>query len=380
MPSVLAIISKKVFQGLMNRSLGAVAPLARYQSKNPAFAKLGPGDALILVTVPKDGVLWQVAVIEEPKQKGDAVVGTPNTTPITDITERLRDLVLADGKGINAQPGKLAMSLQTPRVLADTDVALLRGGTPRKRAAAKPPVAKSAVAKAPVTKARMKRSIADAPALNLKGGKLSKRAKALVEQVYKAPDDRALRGVLADQLLEDQHVWGELISLQMSDPKHHAKRIAQIIHQHAREIVGAIANVSARDDLEIEDGFLVRCRTGKSRSWTSADERITAAKAREWATVREVVLVEQPGTFVTALFANPALTNLVKIETRSYTEMTRDTPRDPWRILRDSWFLPDALAGMPAAELARVQPPSNEAARATLEAARAKRAKPRKRR
>lgn len=365
MASVLALISKAVFEKLPFANVGDVVPLDRYTSKHAAFDKLGPGDSLVLVTVRPDGPIL-VAVIDEPKREGEALVGKTNVIPIADLTGVIGALSLADGKGITAPLAKLGMSLQTPRVLADEDVALLRGALP-KRSAPRPAVQMKVAPRTAIAYAK------------LRGGKPSPRAKQLVEDVYQSPGDRALRGILADQLLEDQHVWGELISLQMTDPKKHAERIGAIIQQHAREIVGEIVNVATREDLEIEDGFLVAVRCGKSKSFTKAADRMKAAKAPQWATVRTVTLTsEMPGTFVEALLANPAASNLTTIRDGAFDRqrkiLARATPRDPWQLL-DATYGRAVLMAMPANELARIPPPKTSALQATLEAARAKRAK-----
>lgn len=368
MASVLALISKAVFDKLPGRrELGEVVPLDRYTSKHAAFDKLGPGDAIVLVTVRPKGALL-VAILDAPKRKGDALVGTPNTTGLAFITDQIGKLKLADGKGITASLDKLGMSLQTPRVLADADVALLRGSAPRSKAPAKPVVQMKVE----------KKSTTDYP--KLKGGELSARAKRLVEDVYKSPDDRALRGVLADQLLEDQHVWGELITLQMTDAKKHAKRIDAIIRQHAREIVGEIANVASRDDLSIVDGFLVAVRCGKAKSFTSGHERQTAAVAPQWATVKTLGFTHNlTGIFMTALFANPASAHLTRIvdedwgDTKGTTLMQRAAPGAPWTIAGDCYDM--LLESLPLAELARIPRPATRESQAVLDAVRAKRAK-----
>jgi hypothetical protein len=120
MPSVVALVSRAVFEKMVPKdvAVGHVVATDRYVSSQPAFARLGPGDALFLVTVrPPDEALWLVAVLEGVQRKGDAWVGAVNTTPITAITG-----------AFTAKPGRLGMSLQTPRVLAAADVAKLRGG------------------------------------------------------------------------------------------------------------------------------------------------------------------------------------------------------------------------------------------------------------
>ncbi len=138
MSSVLAIVSKAVFEKLVPKStkVGDVVATDRYASTPAAFDQLITGDAIFLVTVrPPNEALWLVAILERPRKQGKAWIGAANTTPIRDITPVLAKLKLASGKGIVAKPGALGMSLQTPRVLTDADVALLRGSKPGATAA-----------------------------------------------------------------------------------------------------------------------------------------------------------------------------------------------------------------------------------------------------
>ena len=71
-------------------------------------------------------------VLEAPRFESDAWVAQANTVPITNITTLVDKITFASGKGLKVGPGKLGMSLQTPRVLCESDVALLDGG-PAKR-------------------------------------------------------------------------------------------------------------------------------------------------------------------------------------------------------------------------------------------------------
>jgi hypothetical protein len=134
-PSVLAIISKAIFErdartGGRLAGVGDVVPLARYVSKNKGLAPLADGGSLFLVTVrPPDEALWLVAVLEAPAHDGENWNSPPNTAPITDISAQKDQIRFANGSGIRAKKGALGMSLQTPRVLSDADVALLRAAT-----------------------------------------------------------------------------------------------------------------------------------------------------------------------------------------------------------------------------------------------------------
>jgi hypothetical protein len=144
MPSVLAIVSKAVFErdakiGGKLAGVGEVVPMDRYVSKNKGLAPAGEGGALFLVTVrPPDEALWLVAILEKPAFDGENWVAAKNTAPIADVTGLKDKIKFANGSGISAKKGALGMSLQTPRVLADEDVALLRAaaGAPPGSAAA----------------------------------------------------------------------------------------------------------------------------------------------------------------------------------------------------------------------------------------------------
>ncbi len=131
MASVLAIVSKAQFEDLSRQKggakLGTVLGLARYDSTHRALAPLEDGGDLYLVTIRPDDVMWLVGVLAGPRLETDHWQATPSTVPITDATGIKTALRFANGKGVPTEPGKLAMSLQTPRALTDDDVKLLRG-------------------------------------------------------------------------------------------------------------------------------------------------------------------------------------------------------------------------------------------------------------
>jgi uncharacterized protein (TIGR02996 family) len=142
MPSVMAVVSKKVFaQQAGKAGPGELLPLERYESAHKGLSPLSDGGSLFCVTARPDDQLWLVAVLEGPSFKKDGWQSPANSVPITDITHLIGELRFANGKGLTAKPGKLGMSLQTPRTLAAEDVALLRGAagaeTPKKKAPAK---------------------------------------------------------------------------------------------------------------------------------------------------------------------------------------------------------------------------------------------------
>lgn len=131
MGSVLAIVSKAVFEKLSKQhggaEVGTVLPLDAYASTHKSLAPLADGGALFLVTVrPPDERLWLVACLEAPQLGKAGWTATPNRAPIADITTIKDQLVFTTGTGIQAKPGALGMSLQTPRALTSDDEALLR--------------------------------------------------------------------------------------------------------------------------------------------------------------------------------------------------------------------------------------------------------------
>ncbi len=132
MPSVLAIVSKAIFErdakmGARVAGLGDVVPLDRYVSKNKGLTPLAEGGALFLVTVrPPDEALWLVAILESPTFDGENWHSSKNTTAVADISPQKGELRFTTGAGLSAKKGALGMSLQTPRVLTEADVALLR--------------------------------------------------------------------------------------------------------------------------------------------------------------------------------------------------------------------------------------------------------------
>jgi len=129
MPDILAIVSKAVFEKEAGgRKPGKVWAVDTYHSANKALAPLAAGGRIFMVTVrpPKD-TLWLVAVLENPQNTGKGWRAGRNRVPITDITSLVPRIQFANGKTINAAPGTLGMSLQTPRALDAPSSALLLG-------------------------------------------------------------------------------------------------------------------------------------------------------------------------------------------------------------------------------------------------------------
>lgn len=129
MADILAIVSKAVFQKDAGKlKPGKIWPIDTYASTNKALSAVGGGGRLFLVTVrPPTDILWLVGVLENPQLVGKGWKAGRNRVPITDITSLIPRLQFANGKGINAAPGTLGMSLQTPRTLDAASAALLDG-------------------------------------------------------------------------------------------------------------------------------------------------------------------------------------------------------------------------------------------------------------
>ncbi len=139
----MAIVSKAVFEKQTRGAhVGTVVPMTKYASLHKSLDVLADGGALFLVTVrPPDEQLWLVAVLEAPAREADGWAAV-NATPIAHLGGVRGELVFATGTGIQAKPGALGMSLQTPRILTAADETLLRGaaGTTSNAAkAVKPP-------------------------------------------------------------------------------------------------------------------------------------------------------------------------------------------------------------------------------------------------
>ncbi|WP_438043694.1 hypothetical protein [Sorangium sp. So ce128] len=141
MTSVLAIISAAALAGLEKQhgacEPGSVLPLDRYLSRHRALEPLSEGGTLYLAAVRQPGErLWLVAALRFPQAEAEMWTAEANVAPITDITDLVGSLRFSSGKGLTAAPGKLAMSLQTPRALTEDDQVLLEARvSPSARAA-----------------------------------------------------------------------------------------------------------------------------------------------------------------------------------------------------------------------------------------------------
>ncbi len=135
---MMAIVSKAVFEKRAPKAKpGTVLPWRVYSSASKHLERLDKKSRLFLMTVrPPDEALWLVAVLEGPQFDDDKWIAARNTAPIVDIGSIKSKLQFESGKGLAAKKGALGMSLQTPRVLAEADVALLLTAVSDAKAAA----------------------------------------------------------------------------------------------------------------------------------------------------------------------------------------------------------------------------------------------------
>lgn len=139
MASVLAIVSKALFEAAGGLRPGDRFDADGYGSAHPGLAPLGAGGDLYLVTARPGDVLWLVGILRAPTFDGARWSAAPNTTPIRDLTPLIPTLRFATGKGLRPKPGALGMSLQTPRALTPEDVARIEGEAPPGEAAGPEP-------------------------------------------------------------------------------------------------------------------------------------------------------------------------------------------------------------------------------------------------
>jgi hypothetical protein len=127
MPDMMAIVSKAVFDKQAPKAkLGGVLPIKVYRSANKHLSHLDGKSRLFLVTVrPPDETLWLIAVLQGLEFDGEQWTSARNKTPVTNLDAVKGALQFDSGKGLAAKKGALGMSLQTPRVLSEADVALL---------------------------------------------------------------------------------------------------------------------------------------------------------------------------------------------------------------------------------------------------------------
>ena len=208
--SVLAVVSKAVFEkearvGGVLLGVGATFRTSVYTSANPALEALREGGDLYLVTVRPGDVLWLVGILRAPRSKGGSWRAEANATLIGDITTLIPKLRFASGKGLAAAPGKLGMSLQTPRALADGDVVLLEAAARGVGSSPKTPAEAyaSVLAETPAMHAAAEYARRAAEAEGREGSKLRLAARRAPWRAL-TRDDRRILAEVADEIADDE--------------------------------------------------------------------------------------------------------------------------------------------------------------------------------
>jgi hypothetical protein len=270
MSSILVLVSKAVFEkdsppGL---AVGGVWAVDRWNSRNPSLEPVAAGGSLFLVTVRPGERLWLVGVLDAPTFDGERWNAKANAVKVTDITDRIPKLVFATRKGLKVEPGKLGMSLQTPRLLADSDVALLAGGAAAQDDGAEETSstgASSGVAK-PVE-----------PAKGKKSAKSIARPEPMADVAMSAPSPDALReSALASSRAAAEKLPGEVVAelaplLSLSSA---AKALAG-----AKALVKKVGEGAA--DIAIYDAVAAGILAGSAKTKTQAGDCHAAARAIE---------------------------------------------------------------------------------------------------
>lgn len=115
---------------------------------------------------------------------------------------------------------------------------------------------------------------------------------ALLEAIWRDPEDDAARQVYADWLMEKGDVRGELIALQLLVSEPEAKKKAKrLIEKNRRTLLGPLAKAVMASTAVFERGFLVACETDVRRK-VEAD---VIFGRPEWATVERIVFHSYAG-------------------------------------------------------------------------------------
>ncbi|MFO0735384.1 MAG: hypothetical protein U0270_05875 [Labilithrix sp.] len=164
----------------------------------------------------------------------------------------------------------------------------------------------------------------------------------IIQRVFDAPGDDDVRRVVADQLLEQGDVWGELIQLGFLIAEGKAteeqRRTAELlIKKNAARFAGPIAKIAKADSREFEKGFLKRVLVNAVMVGRPAWE--AAATSPYWSTVArlEIDMISTPKWWTPAIVKNPALGQLRELSFNRYyvpfISLERATTTAPWRVV-----------------------------------------------
>lgn len=125
---MLVIVKQTTFDDIARGyGPGDILEWRRRDARNGRLEALSAGSRLFMITVrPPDERLWLIGVYPGVQRIGDTWVSVEvNRLPIVDISHLRAELKFSTGNGISLEPGKLGNSLQTPRILATSDIELL---------------------------------------------------------------------------------------------------------------------------------------------------------------------------------------------------------------------------------------------------------------
>ena len=137
----------------------------------------------------------------------------------------------------------------------------------------------------------------------------------LLDAIYAAPGDLAARAVYGDWLQERGDPRGELIALQLREPKtaDQAKRERALVDQHAEKWIGRLTEITTW--VEFELGFLARCGLSRIPKW--------ALGRREWATVKHVGISDDWSRDIGPLVTHEAMKSLesLRLPSRAFVAL-----------------------------------------------------------
>jgi len=211
-------------------------------------------------------------------------------------------------------------------------------------------------AAAPTDPPGLARACADAAENIGKGGMA---ARDLVAEVYAAPEDLAVRSVLADELQRIGDPRGELIALQLANTVESRRRADALLAEHRTSLLGAIAPACI-GPVHFRAGFPDAVAIDVARA-------TPLLGAREWATVRTIWQWGSSAKLPAALLALPHLRFLGGIRSaqlraatsaKQLTGMGFDLVEDPVPVAAiGKLALEDLALDMPwRFEIARLRP------------------------
>jgi uncharacterized protein (TIGR02996 family) len=161
---------------------------------------------------------------------------------------------------------------------------------------------------------------------------------ALVHEVHAHPDADDARLVLADALLAHGDPRGELIALQLADPRNDRQldRIEQLLREYGKHWLGTVREITFR--ARFQRGFLARLEL--NGRWT-ATERGWAQHVADptLATVEDLIPGRSVGAIYARFLTSPAMTALRRIEVfdAATLDALRESPANLVHVACPTW-------------------------------------------